>query len=95
MKLVTFPEQIHWTETREFTILDDQGQEQPIRIIESTNGINVFTKKAGIWYQSDDTKLIDWIHNELESEELRLDLEQREEYQLKKEAEIDDRNSDK
>lgn len=87
MKLITFPEQVHWTETREFKVLNEQGQEQEIRIIESSNGTNVFTKKAGMWYQSDDTTLIDWVQNELETEELRLDFEQREQLQIKKENE--------
>lgn len=87
MKLITFPEQVHWTETREFTIVNESNDEVKVRVIESPNGTNVFTELDNKWIMSEDEKLLNWIENDLVLEEMRLEFEQREETQIEKEHE--------
>lgn len=87
MKLLTFPEQVHWTETREFNVMDDNGLEMTLRVIESPSGINVFVAKDDKMIMSEDQTLINWVENDLVVEEMRLEFEQREEKQIEKEHE--------
>lgn len=87
MKLLTFPEQIHWSETREFTVRDDQDQLIRMRVIESATGTSVFIQKDGVWHKTEEESIISWVENEMYDEEMRLDFEQREQKQIKKEDE--------
>jgi hypothetical protein len=85
MKLITFPEQVHWTDTREFSVLTDSGTEMKIKVTESPDGMTVYTEENSSWVLSEDKTIHDWIENELEVEQMRMIFEEREQDQIEKE----------
>ena len=61
-KLVTEPEVVHWSETREFTITDDNWFEYRIRVTESSERTIYWTWTTEAWVEITSPTLLDWLN---------------------------------
>ena len=70
-KLKTEPEVVYYMETKEFTIEDENGVQQEIRVSEHSKGGDFFILEDGMWKEILDRELITWILEDLPNEEIQ------------------------
>ena len=69
--LKTEPEVVYYMETKEFTIEDENGVQQEIRVSEHSKGGDFFILEDGMWKEILDRGLITWILEDLPNEEIQ------------------------
>ena len=85
-KLKTFPQVQWWSESRDFSIEDQEGNVSHLRVTENPEGtsVKISDEQNEIWNDAS-SDVFYWVENELEVQEMQLDLEKREQQQLEKE----------
>ncbi len=80
-KLKGLPEDAYWQETKQFTIVDDEGKETEIRITESSKSYERFMwHKPGGWDEIKDVEINEYLDEQFSEDE--YDFEQEEEKEM-------------
>jgi hypothetical protein len=75
-KLESLPEIVYWLETKQYSIIDKDGNKREIRIGESSKNIEYWIwEEPGGWVEIEDMELMDWINDGLSEEEWVIESE--------------------
>jgi hypothetical protein len=84
-KLKGKPEKVHWEETKQFNVVDENGVEYTLRVGDSWDRTEYFIWEDGNggWNDLKNEELIEWISESLPNEEWSLEQELRKEFEPK------------
>ena len=83
-KLKEAPKKIYWAETKQFTIVDEEGNEYEIRIGESSKNTEWFMwHEPGGWDEIGDVSILDYLENNFEDDESEFDNQNRKDEEKK------------
>lgn len=100
-KLKELPESAYWQETKQFTIVDDEGKETEIRITESSKHYERFMwHEPGGWDEIEDDEINEYLEEQFSEDEYGFEMdEEKKMYEkmdviydkfIKKNGEVDD-----
>jgi len=89
-KLKELPENAYWQETKQFTIVDDEGKEIEIRITESSKHYERFMwHEPGGWDQIEDNEIDEYLDEKFSDDEWEFEQKAEEEMHKKMDAVYD------
>jgi hypothetical protein len=95
-KLKELPRIVYWLETKQFTIIDKEGNEREIRIGESSKNIEYWIwEEPGGWVEIEDMELMDWINEGLSEQEWVIENEKTKKIEEKMDELIDNYTKEK
>lgn len=90
-KLKELPEIAYWQETKQFTIVDDEGKEIEIRVSESSKSYERFMwHEPGGWDEIEDDEINEYLDEQFGDDEWGFENEEKKEREEKMDIIIDD-----
>lgn len=91
LKLKAKPEKVFWSETKQFTLIDEEGNEYDIRIGESSKFTEYFRwYEPGGWDEIIEVPILDYLEEEFSNDEWEMESQERKELEKKMTASMDE-----
>ena len=91
LKLKDKPEKVFWSETKQFTLIDDEGNEYDIRIGENSKFTEYFRwYEPGGWDEIIEVPILDYLENQFSDDEWEKEYEETKKLEQKMTVSMDE-----